>query len=77
MEGEGVEGREWIMMGVINIGAIVEYGRASSVVRRAGGFGGTKEGMHINSSGVKVVVKRTTTITEDEETKWTLTIART
>ena len=33
MEGEGVEEREWIMMGVINIGAILEYGRASSVVR--------------------------------------------
>jgi protein SMG6 len=35
MEGKGVEEREWIMTGVINIGAMLEYGRASSVVRRA------------------------------------------
>jgi protein SMG6 len=56
---------------------MLEYGRASSVVSRARGFGGTKEGMHTNSSGVKVMVKRATTIAEDEETKWTLTIART
>jgi protein SMG6 len=54
MEGEDVEEREWIM---------------TSIVGRAGGFGGTKEGMHTNSSGVKVMVKRATTIAEDEETK--------
>jgi protein SMG6 len=34
MEGEGVEEREWVMMGVVNLGAVLEYtGRASSVVR--------------------------------------------
>lgn len=68
-EGKSVKEHEWIMMGVINIGAILEYSRASSVIRRAGGFRGTKEGMHTNSSGIKVMVKRTTTIAEDEETK--------
>jgi protein SMG6 len=31
MEGEGVEEREWIMGGVVNIGTMLEYGRASSV----------------------------------------------
>jgi hypothetical protein len=37
MEGEGVEKCGWIMMGVVSIGigAILEYDRASSVVRRA------------------------------------------
>ncbi|KIM78305.1 hypothetical protein PILCRDRAFT_11293 [Piloderma croceum F 1598] len=54
MEGKGVEEHEWIM---------------TSIVRRAGGFGGTKEGMHTNSSGVKVMVKRATTIAEDEDPK--------
>jgi hypothetical protein len=68
MEGEGVEEREWVMMGVVNLGAVLEYGRASSVVRRAGGFG-MKEGTNLGSTGVKVVVKRATTIIEDEETK--------
>jgi hypothetical protein len=48
MEGEGVEDRKWIMMCVVNIGAVLEHDRASSVVRKAGGFGGTKEGMHTN-----------------------------
>jgi hypothetical protein len=69
MEGEGVEEREWIMMGTINLGAVLEYGRALSVVRRAGGFGGVKDGTSLGSAGVKVVVKRATTIVEDEETK--------
>ena len=69
MEGEGVEEREWVMMGITNLGAVLEYGRTSSVVRRAGGFGGVKEGTNLGSTGVKVVVKRATTIAEDEETK--------
>jgi protein SMG6 len=66
MEGDGVEEREWVMMGMINIGAVLEYGRASSIVRRAGGFGG---GPNAGSAGVKVMVKRATTIAEDEEMK--------
>ena len=37
LEIEGVEEREWIMMGVINIGAIFEYGRPGAVLRRVGG----------------------------------------
>jgi protein SMG6 len=39
---KGLGGHEWVMMGVVNLGAVLEYGRASSVVRRAGGFGGAK-----------------------------------
>jgi protein SMG6 len=60
MEGEGVEEREGVMMGITNLGAVLEYGRASSVVRRAGGFGGVKEGTDLGSAGVDVVVKRAT-----------------
>ena len=70
MEGKGIEEREWVMMGIVNLGAVLEYGRASSVVRRAGGFGGVKDGTNVGGgSGVKVMVKRATTIAEDEETK--------
>ena len=32
MEGDSVEEHEWMMMGVINLGAILEYGRASGVI---------------------------------------------
>ncbi|KZP20887.1 hypothetical protein FIBSPDRAFT_861344 [Athelia psychrophila] len=68
MEGEGVEVREWIMMGVINLGSVLEYGKASGVIRNAGGFG-AREGTNLGSAGVRVVVKRATTIAEDDESR--------
>lgn len=77
MEGEGVEEREWVMMGVINLGALLEYGRASSLIRRAGGFEGVKEGTNLGSAGIKVMIKRATTIVEDEESKWISMTAQT
>jgi len=40
---EGAEEREWLMMAVMNIGAILEYGKAGGMVRRFGGLG-MKEG---------------------------------
>ena len=52
MEGVGVEEREWVMMDIINLGAVLEYGRASPVVRRAGGFGRVKEETNLGSIGV-------------------------
>ena len=33
MEGRGVEEHEWVLVGAINLGAVLEYGKASSVVR--------------------------------------------
>ncbi|KAF7964541.1 hypothetical protein HWV62_5931, partial [Athelia sp. TMB] len=69
MEGEGVEERDWIMMGVINLGAVLEYGKASGVVRNAGGLGGAREGTNLGGAGVRVVVKRATTIAEDDESR--------
>ena len=65
MEGEGVEEPEWVII----LGAVLEYGRTSSVVRQAGGFGGVNEGTNVGSTGVKIVVKRATTTAADEETK--------
>ena len=52
MEGVGVEEREWVMMDIINLGAVLEYGRASPVVRRAGGFGRVKGETNLGSIGV-------------------------
>ena len=32
MEGDSVEEREWMMMGVVNLGAILEYSGALGVI---------------------------------------------
>ena len=68
MEGDNIEEREWIMLGIVNLGAVLEYGRASSVIRRSGGLG-TRESSNLGGAGVRVVVKKSTTIIEDEDTK--------
>ncbi|EPS94044.1 hypothetical protein FOMPIDRAFT_1026327, partial [Fomitopsis schrenkii] len=38
--GAVVEERDWIMMSIINLGAILEYGRPNTVLRRIAGIGG-------------------------------------
>jgi hypothetical protein len=40
----------------VNLGAVLEYGRASSAVRQAGGFGGVKDGTNIGGGSVKAMV---------------------
>jgi protein SMG6 len=35
---EGAEEREWLMMAVANIGAMLEYGKAGGVVRKQGTY---------------------------------------
>ena len=37
-DGEQVEEREWIMMALINIGALLEYGRPTAVLHRVAGI---------------------------------------
>ncbi|RDX48390.1 hypothetical protein OH76DRAFT_671253 [Lentinus brumalis] len=37
-EGEQVEEREWVMMALINIGSLLEYGRPTAVLRRVAGI---------------------------------------
>lgn len=32
MECDNIKEREWIMMGIINLGAMLEYGRASGII---------------------------------------------
>ena len=54
LEIEGAEERQWIMMAVINISAIMEYGRPGGVLRRAGA--GTRDTS--STTPFRVVAKR-------------------
>lgn len=40
---EGVEEREWIMMAVVNIAAVLEYGKSTGLLKSVGGVGPAKE----------------------------------
>ena len=64
LEIEDVEERQWIMMAVVNIGAIMEYGRPSGVLRKVGGLGATREGSGV--SPVRVVAKRSPVIYHED-----------
>lgn len=55
IEIEGAEEREWIMMAVVNIGAVLEYGRPSGVLRKIGGVGARDTGA--GGPAVKVAKK--------------------
>ncbi|KAG2355122.1 hypothetical protein BDR07DRAFT_1493625 [Suillus spraguei] len=52
---EGAEEREWIMMAVVNIGAMFEYGRPSGVLCKIGGIGARDTGA--GGPAVKVAKK--------------------
>lgn len=54
MEGEGVEEREWIMMGIVDLGAVLESGRASG--RQTRRRFGVREETNLGSTGVRVAV---------------------
>jgi len=56
IEIEGAEDREWIMMAVINIGAVLEYGRPGGVLRKIGVVGAREGGS--NGATVRVVAKK-------------------
>ena len=53
LEIEGAEEREWIMMGIINLCAVLEYGKPEGLVRRAWSYGTREPG-----PGVRVMAKR-------------------
>lgn len=59
LEIEGAQERDWIMMAVLNIGAIMEYGRQNSVLRRIGGVGANREGNGVTP--VRMVARRNPT----------------
>jgi protein SMG6 len=57
LEIEGAEEREWIMMGIINIGAVFEYGRPGAVLRRVGGKE-TGSGVATEVAAMKVMMAK-------------------
>ena len=67
---EGAEEREWIMMAIVNLGAVLEYGRVDGVVKNAavvaslGGRGPTAADQR-----VKAVVSRTEELKIDDSTE--------
>ncbi|KIY61836.1 hypothetical protein CYLTODRAFT_203267 [Cylindrobasidium torrendii FP15055 ss-10] len=55
LEIEGAEDRDWIMMAVVNIGSILEYGKPSGVLKRLGGVGSRDPG---TAAAMRVMAKR-------------------
>jgi len=53
---EGAEEREWIMMAIINIGAVLEYGKNTGVLKRVGCFGSKDSGP--SGIAMKVMAKK-------------------
>ncbi|PFH52354.1 hypothetical protein AMATHDRAFT_74154 [Amanita thiersii Skay4041] len=61
LELDGSEEREWIMMAIVNIGAVLEYGKPGGVLRRAGGIAsreGDITGTQSQQTAVKVVTRK-------------------
>src|SRR3984957_2434518 len=54
LEIEGAEEREWIVGGVVNLSAVLEYGKHGGVLHRTGVSGSKESG----PAAVRVVVKR-------------------
>ncbi|KAG9318401.1 hypothetical protein JVU11DRAFT_492 [Chiua virens] len=63
LEIEGAEEREWIMMAVTNIGAVMEYGRPGGVLRKMNGM--TRDAT--SSAPFRVVAKRDVPAQPEEE----------
>ena len=57
LELDGAQEREWIMMAVVNIGAVFEYGRPGGILRRTSGIP-TRESDATNGPSMKVVTKK-------------------
>ncbi|KAF5365760.1 hypothetical protein D9758_003172 [Tetrapyrgos nigripes] len=67
---EGAEEREWIMMAIINIGAVLEYGKPTGILRRAGCFGSRDlgpSGMAMKVMAKKEAARRDEDMDVDEE----------
>jgi protein SMG6 len=59
LELDGAEEREWTMMAVTNIAAVLEYGKATGVIKKAGGIN-SRESQHTagTTKGVRVASRR-------------------
>jgi protein SMG6 len=68
LELDGAQEREWIMMAVVNIGAVLEYGRPGGILRHASGVA-TRESDAASAQGqnaIKVVTKKAVGITHPD-----------
>jgi protein SMG6 len=67
---EGAEEREWIMMAVVNLGAVLEYGRADGGVKNAASAAGLGGRIQTTSDKrVTAVVSRTEELKIDDSTE--------
>ena len=64
LEIEGAEEREWVMMAVTNIGAVMEYGRPGGILRKMGGTGSRDA---TSSAPFRVFAKRNAVFQPDED----------
>ncbi|EJD53809.1 hypothetical protein AURDEDRAFT_180216 [Auricularia subglabra TFB-10046 SS5] len=65
---DSIEEREWIMMGVTNLAAVLDYGRPTGVLRKTGAFGEKKEKESDKPrAGVKRKSEQPVSIVEDED----------
>ncbi|KAF7304708.1 PINc domain-containing protein [Mycena kentingensis (nom. inval.)] len=64
LEIEGADERDWIMMAVVNISAVLEYGKPTGVLKKSGGVGATRDGA---TSSMRVMSKRAQA--EDDKNK--------
>jgi protein SMG6 len=57
LEIEGAEEREWIMMGIINIASVMEYGKPGGVLRKVGCVGSKEVGGHGSQGAIALRVQ--------------------
>ncbi|KAM6500746.1 hypothetical protein JOM56_003760 [Amanita muscaria] len=58
LELDGAEERQWIMMAIVNISAILEYGRSGGILRRASGIAARDSDSTSGQAATKVVAKK-------------------
>lgn len=66
LEIEGAEECEWIMMAAVNICAVLEYGKPTGVLKKAGGVG-TRDMCGASAVAIRVMAKRG--LAEDDKDK--------
>lgn len=57
LEIEGAEEREWIIMGIINIASIMEYGKPGGVLRKLGCVGSKEVGGHGSQAASAIAMR--------------------
>ncbi|KAJ6547339.1 hypothetical protein B0H19DRAFT_1075225 [Mycena capillaripes] len=66
LEIEGAEEREWIMMAIVNVCAVLEYGKPAGVLKKGGGVG-TRDMSGATAVMVRVMAKRA--LADDDKDK--------